>query len=381
MSKNGHITIDAISQKAMYNDHEALKTLLDELNATLPRSLRINALREVLDSHFEKELYDLENLENPESKETKRLEFLRSASVQSETQLIDALSYYNSQTLNKAYMEALWKRILTHLMETYDVPLSFFNTFFEHYNEENSDVELPHHEFFNEAIDELFHDQNGNCDGLAFETLRNALYNHGTKDLLIRIGAKYGLEITKTMNKEQMRKRIKAILDAQGRLDASLVPKIDEGSIKELEEMATSFKLPVRSYLTKEDMIDQLIIHVSKIQEEDTKKDEQETFAQAIERLEEEIKEIRELLASQTKRRREAESQQTSANQKSPRRFMVLDVFAAVLIGYLFIGLIGYFLDGTTIFTTINDLFNRVTYRGYGLMELYHNVLDFIIRG
>ncbi len=380
MSKSESLHMNALVDLAMFSSAEELADLLDELNTQLPRTLRIEAMRDALAPYFKTELKTLEHKTNAlESHETKRLEYLKSTSMFTEMQLREALNYYHDQKLLSTYYRLLWNNILNYL-ENNGAYADYLKAFFTDKMRNKHADDLPHHEGFNSATDSLFYDEHGMLDGLTFDQIRRTLYNSATKNLIIATGKKYGFDIVKTMNKQQMRKLIKTMLTQRNEWEETLTQTLEEGSIKTIEDIAAHYQLPIRSYLTKEDMIEQLIIHVKYQQDLLLQQQQEESTEAYIKRLEEEVAQLKQQLQELSSKQSE-EITQASHPIRNKVRLPILDIIAASIMGFLFLGLMSYFLSNMGMFATINNLINQVTYRETGIMDIYHNVIDFIIRG
>ncbi|GEM_PF-2123119 len=375
-----HNLIDTLK----YFDATLICQLFDELGASLPRTVRIEALRTTLAPVVKAKREAIHAKETKDDEEIKSLSQLDNFGLWTETQLEDWFLSAKDNSLYETFIVDFWTRVLAWLDEK-AVDEALLESFVAKAATEHAFDALPDFKRLSTETFGCFYDESGTLEGLDYQTFRNSMREIGQMALMVRIAKKYGLTLSRTMNKTHMRTTMKTLLEQCRQLTETLSAEIDAASINELETLATKYKLPLKSYLTKIDMADLVVLHV-RLKDKPHKKTlkavkKTEPHTDLIERLDR-----LENMISRLEKRFDAD-QDTPAKQKTgeaiprPSRSVLLDVVAGMFIFFLFIGLISYFLDGLTPFNALNNLFNRVTYREYGLMELYHTVIDFIIRG
>src|SRR5690606_10242811 len=89
----------------------------------------------------------------------------------SDSQLVNLLEWFKSQSLSRTYLEAFWFALLQYLVKEglseYDL-----SRLFKQAKEFEKQGNLPVTRDFNKLINPIFYDEEGEIDGLAPETFR-----------------------------------------------------------------------------------------------------------------------------------------------------------------------------------------------------------------
>ncbi len=380
-----HLDTFAKSSSSLFLD------FLYELNVRLPRKLRIEALRFVLRPTIEGEKEALLDKRQREEKlgliDFNRFERIKYFDYLSETQLENELYALNDKNKNYRYLKKLWEVSLKHLIDKGHGSQEFESLMINAHEKSGT---VPPVKTYNRDIDPYFIDEKNHLDGVAFDEFKRILEPSSTVKELTDIGLKYEITIPATLKKEDLKTMVIAALDSQGKLDNKLKATVEKAKIKDLVTIAEKYGLNVTNYMTKEKAIDYLLVRA-----QTPRKNEKETkISLSNERLAD-IDHLKATLGDMLKRIDALETRVEAQNRtledlREPssivvnrsggvlkRLLMVFSIIGVLLIGVL---LLGYFFDDRTAFIIINRQLNRIPLKESGLVDLFHRVMDFLLR-
>jgi len=376
----------------VYCSGARMVTLLDELSTTLPRTLRTDALRNVLSPYFTEERQTLieeeEKSDHPlDLNKARRLSRLKWHDKLCETQLENELIFYHGQTLIKDYLQTLWRSVLDYLLKT-GVEERYLNAFIKESIEEIRVRELPVIEKFNSAFSAYLFDEKNAIDGIEYEQFKEVLFHTANTKEIKQIGQKYDVEVPRTLNKNGIRNILVNALKRRNQLTSDLEAEIENGSLQSLTKLAKDHNINASIYLTKEQMIEHIIDNATPLkgtafQEETAALESFEDVDAAIRSLQDDMAALKKLIHKQLEQSDRNAATNADAGGKKPffRKVPVLDMALGTMLLFMTIGLISYFLQDFGMFSAINSLINNINFRGQGVMEIYHGMLDFIIAG
>ncbi len=402
------VALKNYTDRIIYSSPINISSMCHDLNLKLPRTLRVNAYKKALESDFKKEYDTLlqQEKENPQSitlTESKRMVRLKYRNSLSETQLEKERININNTYIDEQIIGYFWEALFTFLIQE-DINHLYIYGWIQETLKTITVEAVPEISYFNNEIESAIIDPENTLDGLSPEMFRVALFHTANKQEIQTIGKKYGIDLPRSLNKKEVQKIFLEQLTKNNKLTPAIKERVINSTIKELKAFAEELEEELQTYLTKESLIEYILENASSTKENyyvatsqeayaehhfNTKKDAEETHSSNQELLEirEELRQIKALIQTLNGNNEVVHKQEDTEDinlktvnpPKRLPRLNVLDVFAGILIIYLFLGLMTYFLRDFSVFAAINNTFNRVTYRDYGLMEIYHLMLDFII--
>ncbi len=356
----------------IYVDGPAFKAWVEALHIKLPRRLRYQALKAALYDSIN-QARQVQTAQSAQSSLKERY-YLNRFEHWLESDFLNYLNQQNDDDLNKTYLKTLWQQVLNWLKAQPRLEASLKATLINLIN----DVEhspMTNIKAFNETINAVFMDEAGFIEGVSYQDFMAALSEFETMPRALAIAKSHGLTLNRTMNKTALCLILKQFLpEHENQIDQT-------ARISDLEALAKEHQLPLKRYLSKAD-IAKLIIVYKKQQAPIKKPDTSLEKTSDINDFDTRLKCV-EAMLSRIETHLIGEDIVSSNPPKTVtyKRSIFLDVVASFFMLYLFVGLLSYFLDGLAPFTLLNNTINRITYREIGLMELYHNVIDFVIRG
>jgi hypothetical protein len=233
-------------------DGKTVVTVLEKMNLTIPRLIRIKTLRQLLTPAVDKTLIDRSALAD---ELCHRLSWFKDFS---DTQLVNLFNQVNeNQQLNQPYMTVFWTKVLNYF-NGLNVNLDELS------NLVNGDYEkLNNLEVFNEEINPILHDDQGCIDGLTQENFRVVVYHGSTTSEIRQIGLKYGVNVPKRLRKKTLLNIIFTELEKRDELNPKLAETLTNKNIMVLERFAKDHDIKVSTELKKDEIIEYILANAN----------------------------------------------------------------------------------------------------------------------
>ncbi len=263
VSKGGKKTLKEVLDAVLFMSATAILEFFEALEMNLPRKLRIDALKEVLNPRIEKEKKALEisvqASDNPNRlRDYRRLERLEYFDFFSENEYIEELERTEEKDVIHAYLQHLWANILEHL---YALPLEK-HTFAElekKAKDNRNPAIVSDISAYDDALDKVFCDAPGEIDGLTPDQFRSILSRAATINELVKLGKKFNVKVPRYLKKGELRDMIFTELEKRGELDENLRETMMKFTVDELEEYAATHGIMAKTYFNKEMVVEYIL--------------------------------------------------------------------------------------------------------------------------
>lgn len=265
--------LEAYVDDMIYVKSGTLVRVFREIGMTVPKKVRMKALKTILNPILEEEYEQAQKAANEgESEERfgamRRLNRLYWYKAFSETELEQELVSHASESLDLSYMKELWRGVLTYIAEKEtDKALGELLKV----GVSNQERNLPEMEKYNFEMRVVFVDARNEIDGLTPDEFRTVCQRSSTVNELVHIGNKYGISVPKTLKKADIRAIIFDVLERRGELTDSLREELLSKTVKGLEAFAQANDIVASAYMSKEMIVEYILKNVMT-----TKRDYQE---------------------------------------------------------------------------------------------------------
>ena len=256
--------LEAYVDDMIYVKSGTLVRVFREIGMTIPKRVRMKALKTILNPILEEEYKQAQKTANEGESEDRfgamrRLSRLYWYKAFSETELEQELVSHTSEALDLSYMKALWRGVLTYIAEKetdkalgelLKVGLS------------NQDRQLPEMEKYNFDMRVVFVDDQNEIDGLTPDEFRTVCQRSSTVNELIHIGKKYDINVPKTLKKADIRAIIFDVLERRGTLTDTLREELLSKTVKDLEAFAQENDIVASAYMSKEMIVEYILKNV-----------------------------------------------------------------------------------------------------------------------
>ncbi len=381
----------ATNKRLQYLSIETLKSLLIDLSISVPRHIYRLALSEALTVSYQEDLdaltaKDERTLALDEIKNLRRYKAIPTLSVY---QLHEMRPQPLQDLAVSRFFTVFWEVLVSYLYDKTNND-AFLDGFFEEALKALKDDVHPAFQDFHLVLQNFLEDEDQYCDGLTETQFRDTLEKLANATEIRAIGNAYGIEVPRTLKKEQFRIIVEHELKAKSAWRDHYSVRLQDGTLKDLQEFAKEHGVAYENYMTKHRMITYLTHrlieqnHQNKVISKQVSKSSDQ--GDIIKMLHAELREIKALLKQQHTVPQEDANKEPSevvsnASKQKYNRLMILDVFAGIVLLFLVFGIFTYVGRDLAFVDNINSFFNRLSYRGYGVMELYHNVIGFIVYG
>lgn len=251
---NKDVKINEVLPKVAVLSAKSILEYFKNLGLMFTRKLRMAALKEVITPYVN---YQKPHI-NPLTDELRYR--LRWYDTFSEAQLVNLLPVFEDGELLKDYKEELWLNILDYMVEK-QVADENFNKLFS-LNEDISKVaplEVLDGIGYNNAINELFYDQENEIDGLVVSIFRPVVYKCSTLGEVREIGKKYGVDVPRRLRKQELVEIILDELKDKGALTPDIEAQVNSMTVIPLQRFAKNNDIKVSIELTKEEIIEYIL--------------------------------------------------------------------------------------------------------------------------
>lgn len=235
-----------------------LANFLKNIGLTVPRKLRIKVLKTVLKKPVERTIEERKSLADEMGY---RLTWF---SRFTDTQLVNLLEWYKDSNLSREYLIEFWRELLSYFVDKGVSENDLLTLINEAYKNAGKTVFTKE---FNQQINPIFYDLNGEIDGVTQEEFRPVVYKASTLTELRQIGDKYNASIPKRLKKNELLEVIIQKLQERGEYTKELEEKLKGQSILLLERYAKDNDIKVSTELKKEEIIEFILSNAKETKE------------------------------------------------------------------------------------------------------------------
>lgn len=249
-------------KQLIYIPADNIVAFFQDIALNIPRQLRIDALRAVLEGPALKTREERKALADEMGY---RLSYF---SRYTETQLINLLEFYKDNNLRREYFIKLWELLLLYIIDkkVAENDLARLVLEAERYATQK-DREIPSSLKYNNTINPLFYDEEGKIDGLTPEEFRPVTYKSSTLTELRSIGDKYNAPVPKRLRKKEVQEIILNELSDRGELTEELREEVLSKNVIILERFARDHDIKVSTELRKEEIIEYILSNAKETKE------------------------------------------------------------------------------------------------------------------
>jgi hypothetical protein len=276
------MTVEEILKTIIYLPAAQVNSFFKELGLTIPRELRINVLKEILQERV---------VETRKSRLTLADEInyrLSWFDQFSETQLENLLIFYDDADLYKQFLELFWTDLLAYFLKK-GVSSKDLKKFVEgsvaHVRAVGLD--LPKMKSFNREIKDLFFDRSGKIDGLTPEKIRPVLYKSSTLHEIRDLGSKYDVDVPRRLKKAELADIIIKELKDRDQWSESLEQKIRSMSVLVMQRYAKDHNIKASTELKKEEIIEYILSNAKETKEAYFTPTSQAAYEKEVEQIKE----------------------------------------------------------------------------------------------
>lgn len=251
---NNEVKISEILPRVISLPARSILNYFKTLGLMFPRSLRVDALKEVISPY----VYNEKPHVTPLSDEL--LYRLRWFETFSETQLVNLLPVFEDGILFDEYKETLWLNILEYMLKK-QVSSENFETLFRITKglEKVPPLERLEEKKYNDVLNSLFFDYDNCIDGLTTEIFRPVVYKCSTLGEVREIGKKYGVNVPRRLRKKELVEIILEEITDRGELTPELETEIQNMTVIPLQRFAKNNNIKVSIELKKEEIIEYIL--------------------------------------------------------------------------------------------------------------------------
>ncbi len=234
---------------------EVVTEFFSLIGLTVPRKLRMHALRETLKEHVYKTIEERESLADELGY---RLSWFKRYS---EHQLENLLKFYDDKKLNQEYVERLWVLLVDYLLDKKVSEDEFTN--FINKKAKNADDVFT----YNQKSNPIFYDEPNEIDGLHPDIFRPVLYKSSTLVEIREIGKKYGVDVPRRLKKNELADIIIGELRERGEHTEELEVHVRGLSIIMMQRFAKDKDIKASTELNKEEIIEYILANAKETKE------------------------------------------------------------------------------------------------------------------
>lgn len=249
VTKKGKYQVDDLVSKLTFVSGDYLVTFLQSIGLSVPRKMRMKVLSEVLKDPVAKTIKERKSLADEMGY---RLTWF---SKFTDTQLVNLLEWYKSTSLGNLYLSGFWKELLNYMVNK-GVGDDDLERMFNAATAAEKAGKRPATGKFNDEINVVLYDEEGEIDGVTQEQFRPVVYKATTLTELRAIGKKYNAPIPKRLKKSEMLDIILGKLKERDELTPQLESKLKSQNIILLERFAKDHDIKVSTELKKEEIIE-----------------------------------------------------------------------------------------------------------------------------
>ncbi|MFU8792487.1 MAG: hypothetical protein ACNA7K_00525 [Acholeplasmataceae bacterium] len=256
------IKVSEFLKTLIYLPGESVRDFFIDLGLTIPREIRMFALRETLRVRV---------IETKKTRLTLADELnyrLSWFSEFCETQLEHLLVFFDDRDLDKDFLEEFWVEVLNYML-TKGVIAETFHHLYEMsvLHVKQNGLVLPVMKTYNKTIKDIFFDNMGRIDGLTLKKIRPVLYKSSTLGEIRDLGEKYGVDVPRRLKKDQLADIIVKELKERNQYSESVEKDIRKMSVILLQRYAIDHDIKASTELKKEEIIEYILKNAKETKE------------------------------------------------------------------------------------------------------------------
>ena len=245
------VSLESLLHELQDLNQEQYVTVFQKANFLLPRQLRMDVLRQLLESNVKQTRKERLTLADELNY---RLKWFYQYS---DFQYVNLLVYYQNEKLNKAYVENLLTSIFEYLVEKKREDI--IQLLRDAKKSQHEAFDFQNIAFFNNTIDQIFKDINLEIDGLPLNLIRPVLLKSSTLQELKSFGEKYGIVVPRRLKKEQLLEVIYLELQSRGILTDDLRNELKKKSVVLIQRYAIDHDIKASTELKKDEIIEYIL--------------------------------------------------------------------------------------------------------------------------
>ncbi len=245
------VTLESLLHELQGLEAEQYVSVFQNANFLLPRQLRMDVLRHLLESSVKQTRKERLTLADELNY---RLKWFYQYS---DFQYVNLLVYYQNKKLNQAYVENLLTSVCEHLVEQKreDIIQSLRDAKKAQQDSYDSQNIL----LFNQTFNQIFKDKELEIDGLPLNLIRLVLLKSSTLQELKAFGEKYGIIVPRRLKKEQLLELIYLELQSRGILTDDIKAELKKKSVVLIQRYAIDHDIKVSTELKKAEIIEYIL--------------------------------------------------------------------------------------------------------------------------
>ena len=241
---------------------DSARAYFQKLALNVPKTLRMDVIKNVLAEQVRQTRAERNTLAD-------ELNYrLKWFPEYSDTQCVNLLDYYQSKTLDNAYLESFWLAMVQYMMSkgVSDEHLEDLFSLGEKQAKKAKSTPVEAKPF-NDLMDEVFYDEPNYLDGLAPDKIRPVLFKSSTTVEIREIGKKYGVNVPRRLKKQQLLEVIFDELKERKLFTEALKEELSKKSVIAIQRYATDHDIKVSTELKKEEIIEYILEHATQTKE------------------------------------------------------------------------------------------------------------------
>ena len=202
------VTLESLLHELQGLMAEQYVSVFQNANYLLPRQLRMDVLRHLLESSVKQTRKERLTLADELNY---RLKWFYQYS---DFQYVNLLVYYQNEKLNQAYVENLLISVCEHLVEQKREDI--IQSLRDAKKAQQDSYDFQNIFLFNQTFNQIFKDKELEIDGLPLNLIRPVLLKSSTLQELKAFGEKYGIVVPRRLKKEQLLDVIYLELQSRG---------------------------------------------------------------------------------------------------------------------------------------------------------------------
>lgn len=256
------ISVSEFLKTLIYLPGENVRDFFIDLGLTIPREIRMFALRETLRVRV---------IETKKTRLTLADELnyrLSWFSEYCETQLEHLMVFFDDRDLDKDFLGEFWVEVLNYM-----ITKGVIGETFHHLHEmsvlhvKQNGLVLPVMKTYNKTIKDIFFDNLGRIDGLTLKKIRPVLYKSSTLGEIRDLGEKYGVDVPRRLKKDQLADIIVKELKDRNQYSESVEKDIRKMSVILLQRYAIDHDIKASTELKKEEIIEYILKNAKETKE------------------------------------------------------------------------------------------------------------------
>lgn len=255
--------VESMVHTLMYYPADKVVRFFESIGLTVPRKLRMTALRKELDGYVTSRQIVQQSLSDEVNYRLSWYDYF------SESQLVGLVPLFKSEELERKSRESLWLDLVSYLIEK-RVPerelVSFVNESKNHFA--NIGPVLEDSQSYHDKLNSIFIDQPNEIDGLMPELFRPVLYKSSTLVELREIGLKFGVDVPRRLKKYELVNIIIRELKNQEIYTPELEAQVKKLAVIQLQRFATEHNIKASIELKKEEIIEYILSNAKETKEQ-----------------------------------------------------------------------------------------------------------------